>query len=600
MGIERRKIKERLEHRGTSIVPVNWTIVTDTEGNRSVTGIVYNAALKKPRRRITCSDEVWESDSQDVFYSDESVLLSVDQLTEMDLEGTPLRVQHDEDLPPVGEILANWVDGNGDLHILGEVPNDSKYNQAVINLIDSDICSDLSISYPLERDPYTKEVTHLKVDEVSFVNQGHFPGCKVRIKASKRQNHKPGRISTVFRTVKAKSATGSLPTGKKMATPTKKLAETKAAPPQQKEVAKKKVVAPPAAAVAEDDDIEEEENDELTSLPVTPEDLVKAFTKTAKEKREIKKSKEEYKKRAEHAESRLEAIEEAKKKEDEEYAKTHFVEAEEVTDFLADVLEEETGAKVTQEWLDFNKGVLSTNDALAHDTQAVQVACSRKIKAAKQRIDDLEAETLRLQQTIKMGVTLANVVDEEDESERHDRRNLKAAARNSKKTPMVPDQEATVSPPGWAIRLMGGNKNFVNDRYVLPTQRRDVNAGKAPARKATPQKPRARVQKQEVEQMDIDDDQEEEEPITKTKRNVNAAHQRLQRQQTQPTRFQATPFKEGYPVNEQSLRNNPDGESFWGFMKKVLPETSLDGANRHMGGVDFGEDDNGPSRRRRN
>jgi len=178
-------------HYGNTSFPVKWHIIKEQDGSRLIEGIAYNAAIPGERRRVTCSEKTWNDPDDDVFYWDEAVRWTVDELKKLDLVGKPLRVQHqpDEELPSVGEIVANYVDNEGHLHIIGNVPAGNKFQNAVISLIDNDVISDLSIGYPLERNKKTGEVVHLGVDEVSFVTDGHFRGCKVSLKANER---KPG------------------------------------------------------------------------------------------------------------------------------------------------------------------------------------------------------------------------------------------------------------------------------------------------------------------------------------------------------------------------------------------------------------------------
>jgi len=193
--------------RAHTVVPVDWQVVNDEHGNRYIEGIAYNAAIKGERRRVTCSDKVWNDPDEDVFYGDESVRWTVRELQQMKLEGVPLRVQHKDRLPAVGRILDNWVDGDGNLHILGELDGSTKYGRTAISLVDSGACHELSIGYPLMRDPVSKEVSRMGVDEISIVTEAHFRGCKVNVKASKETP----RIApyTIFSAVRAAAMTNA-------------------------------------------------------------------------------------------------------------------------------------------------------------------------------------------------------------------------------------------------------------------------------------------------------------------------------------------------------------------------------------------------------
>lgn len=192
------------DHRGQTTVPVKWNVVREQNGTRYIEGIAYNAAIEGERRRVTCSDKVWNDPDQEVFYNDESVRWTVDELKELDLHGVPMRVQHRPDMPPVGTILHNYLDSKNRLRIVAEVPagRENAYGNAIASLIDNDSCSELSIGYPLERNPVTHEVRHMGVDEVSFVTDGHFRGCRVNVKASRGQPDRRAGRRTEFRAVR--------------------------------------------------------------------------------------------------------------------------------------------------------------------------------------------------------------------------------------------------------------------------------------------------------------------------------------------------------------------------------------------------------------
>jgi hypothetical protein len=191
--------------RAHTVVPVDWKVVNDEHGNRYIEGIAYNAAIKGERRRVTCSDKVWNDPDEDVFYGDEAVRWTVQELDKMKLTGIPLRVQHKDKLPAVGRVLDNWVDRDGNLHILGELDGTTKYGRTAISLVDSGACHELSIGYPLTRDPVSKEVSRLGVDEISIVTEAHFRGCKVNVKAASASDKEPARVApyTIFSAVRA-------------------------------------------------------------------------------------------------------------------------------------------------------------------------------------------------------------------------------------------------------------------------------------------------------------------------------------------------------------------------------------------------------------
>lgn len=91
------------------------------------------------------------------------------------------------------------------MHIIAEIPADTILGKAAISLIDNGTCDHLSIGYPLERNPVTKEVSHRGVDEISFVDIPHFRGCNVSVKANRKNREAPDPMApySFYRKVQA-------------------------------------------------------------------------------------------------------------------------------------------------------------------------------------------------------------------------------------------------------------------------------------------------------------------------------------------------------------------------------------------------------------
>jgi hypothetical protein len=330
------------DRRGQTVLPISWkTIKTDIQGNRLVEGIAYNAAIRGERTRVTCSDKVWNDPDDDVFYWDEAIRWTVNELEGMDLWDVPMRIQHTEEevLPSVGKILENFVDSDGHLHIVAEVPCDSDLGKAAISLIDNGTCAEFSVGYGLYRDPVTKEVKHGDIDEVSFVTQAHFRGCKVGVRAGKRDGPANTQAPyTAYRTVRG-GAGGNLETGKmannnsrgtpastesrtgeRMASSTSETAAAKSAGELAAEAAAKEFDAslPPGSA---------------------NEDLVRHIA--MQKKKFVEKARE-----LADAKAKLESFESEKKRAKDEYAERVKPQAEEVVAALREIAEKEANLKV--------------------------------------------------------------------------------------------------------------------------------------------------------------------------------------------------------------------------------------------------------------
>lgn len=193
--------------RGTTVLPVKWTVVENEHGDRYIEGIAYNAAIDGERRRITCPDNVWNNPDEDVFYSHEAVRWTTRELKAMKLYGTRMCFMHKNRLPSVGKIVDNHVDKDGNLRIIARLYADTKYGKKAIEFLDSGACQELSVGYGLTRNDWTKEVSRGAIDEVSLVPEAHFRGCKVNVKAGRKGQPEERRVApyTFFRAVRAGS-----------------------------------------------------------------------------------------------------------------------------------------------------------------------------------------------------------------------------------------------------------------------------------------------------------------------------------------------------------------------------------------------------------
>lgn len=515
-------------------------------GSRQIWGIAYNAANHGERKRVTCSEEVWNNPDNRVFYADESVCLTVDELRGLDLRGVPMRVQHKTDLPPVGQILGNWVDKEGRLWIHAEVPSDTPYHRAMIGMIDNGTCSDLSISYGVERNPETGEVYHDSVDEISFVAEGHFRGCRVGVKASNSTFDKVPAPRTEFRFVIASSS--SSPSGPTMSAQ----------------------LAPPSTAAAA-----------AASTSPSLEDLMQQNTKTAHERlkalEELEKTKKELEQIAKELNERKEAEAKAQKeKEDaeraakEQYKKEHMAEAEEVVKYMAEQLLE-SGVQLDDSWKQFNKDMLTETNPIARQSAAVQIACAKKIKCQAQALAEKEATIKKLTQNMQMAEMINRVADADGEADRYEdrrKRSVAAGAQQKKAEPQQQQQQQR-KVADWCVAMMGNG-------YQMPQQQQQWQQAQPQQRpvNAAAQGGGARIGKSRKNEEEEKETQDEEELSSKK---VSAAGS-----------FVPRPMREGYPVNPHSFRNCPRSQGFWEHAVDVYHNTlSFENSNKHHAGFDF-------------
>jgi len=203
--------------RGTSHLKVGeWKAVPNNNPAKSrvFMGIAYNAAIDGKRNRTTCPDDVWYNDDEDVFYEDEAIAWERGELEAQNLQRKPIRLMHKDahEFPAVGQIHHNFVDSDGNLVIVAEIPCDSPAQERLIKWFDEGKCDELSIGYELLRDPRTHEVYHGDIDEVSLVTEAHFRGCRALVKAGRKSeaNATEKRFTTEYRRVRCGGGAGKL------------------------------------------------------------------------------------------------------------------------------------------------------------------------------------------------------------------------------------------------------------------------------------------------------------------------------------------------------------------------------------------------------
>lgn len=563
--------EEKMEHRGTTSIAVDWQRTEDTkDGRRLIYGVAYTGAIKdRTRKTVKCSLDTWESDDDNVFYSDESVRWTDAELRKLDLHGLPMWVQHSDKLPAVGQVVWNHVNKDGDLCIVSEVPRTNKYQEAVIELIDSGVCADLSISYPLTRNDDTGVVSHGFPDEISFVSKGHFPRCRVGVKASKSPEHKVPPMRTSYRVVKARKA---VPSQINKYLPPEK--------PQQQE---------------EEEEMADNKNNNNGSSAADKDastlntELLAGIADAKRRAAEAEKEAASLRERAEKAEKLEKDRRDAEEKANKEYKDRQLPGAKEITSYLKQIAEEEGVQGLTPEWEEFNADLLAGNDPLGMQSQAVQVTCAEGFRSLKKRATALEAENKQLRAALKSGADMAAV--EEGEDERHDRRSVKASLRDQQQKKkqqaradegfMAPDADQDVNNvPSWALKLQSARRA---GGYVRPTDAA-FNHGHYNNQRSVKASARDEQEEDEVEeqQQQAEYDEEEEQkpaPARRSRKNVTAgAGSRV------ASKFVPTPFKPGFPVHANSMRNNPLMRKTWNFLRSRVADTDLNNAwSTHAG-----------------
>jgi hypothetical protein len=415
---------------------IQWKVTeTRQDGSRIIEGVAYNRGMKE-RRSAHCSQEVWDSDDPDIFYNDESIRFTIQELRDMDLMGTPLCIHHQEELK-VGEILHNWVDRNtGDLHIVAELDGKSKLSAGMITQVDNGVLSGLSMGYGNIRHMGTGIVEERRVDEISLCTDPFYDRCEVKVRASKGAAYlqKPARTSIKF--VKATMADKGEVKDTTQEEILRQLAELKKQLREKNE-----------ALAAKEAEISEKDS-KLTEA----------------DKREQKRK-------------------EIDDKLAEEYKESKRDQAEEVIAYAKELAEQDNRSLPEP----FVEGLRSTlTNPKTSMFSELQVTAARYHKKNKTRITELETQIKAMKEERKVIAHAAAVEEEEEDEEtgrpKRKRKDVKADSRGGKIMKEQADDDVKSNIPSWAYDMMNPSYNNV-PHYPSRSER----AVKAHAEPPTPQ-----------------------------------------------------------------------------------------------------------------
>jgi hypothetical protein len=225
------------------------------------------------------------------------------------------------------------------------------------------------------------------------------------------------------------------------------------------------------------------------------------------------------------------------KAEAEKYAAQREPLANDVLAQMERIAQEEGVPKLSDAWRSTTKEMLVANGPIGMEHQAATVACMRKMSRQDEELATLKARNLELETAASELHKMTSV----DESERLERRELKAGRRNAGASIMQPTGDDTEeaaprgleSHPGWMQTMMARSgysdrpNKLVSEFIGVPQQQttaRGVAAGRAPARQAAAPSPAAIAQ-----------------PPAQQQRSVNAGRTQPQQQQQAPQHRQRMP-----------------------------------------------------------
>lgn len=416
---------------------------------RYIYGVAYNAGIKE-RRTTRCSAQAYHSNDPDIFYSDEAVRYTYDELRALNLEGKPICVHHHPELR-IGTIIWNKVDDRGDLRIIAEISDETHLGRAMIKEIDNGTLGGLSVGYTNVIDPQTRKIEHKIFDEVSVVVEPHFPNCTVAVRASKKSDYKSPAPLLSFKVVKA------------------------AAKMEQQQQQQQQ---PPAA---QDDPMDVEKPDVSKSGNDDAQELVRDI---AEMKKKLEDAEQALKQREEES-ARIREQNEFYLKQDEErrqrYAEANKPSADKAVEYLKKVFSQANNSVMSEH---FEKGI---RDAImspeGSEMKTMAVTAARITDDLETANEDLKKKVEELQRVITISRDATKLdnqqQDDEDQQQRDIKRSLKVAKRRegvSKKgldTIMEPKQQQ--QPPAWIHNLGVPSNTFTPNTGGMMS--RSVNAG---------------------------------------------------------------------------------------------------------------------------
>jgi len=694
---QRRKVRASAinDRRGFTVLKADWKVIEHKGSSRIVEGIAYNAAIRGERTRVTCSDDVWNSTDDDIFYSDEAIRWTVGELKAMNLEGIPLRVQHasQKDLPAAGTVLHNYMDDAGNLRIIAEIPNNTKFGMAAINLMDKGICEQFSVGYPLERNPVTKEVKLRPIDEISMVNIAHFRGCGARVKAHKGQQETHSLPYSVYRIVHEVDPTQqqqqhedgeeeeeledfyyhldddddndsedkektqdvkNLPSSTNVATSTMTEEQKKNENERFRKITEfleseildfgkmtnnnnnierktntqnqslgslgfgghalssKKTMSTSAAPANNMNNSGGNQQQQQQQLPPQQQQQQQQqlpfpeFNGTAGIPADLVRHIASLKKKLTESQTQLQAVQgenqvlkDKNNKAKKEWEEKHLPQAEEITNFLKEIVKTEANVELSPEWEQMNKDIYMNNDGLSQEMQTAQVCLSRGYRTVSEENKRLKAQNEELLRLTNVGRAMANVEDVNGEldNERADKREAKLSRRTQQQGGggdlMQPDPNAAGNQyPDWVKNLLDPQSTILGGKgYVLPVNR-DVRAQRKPApvppvktemqtRNATLSRgqPQSQQQQQQPQYQAPPQQQQQQQPYMEEQYYSDAEYQ-------QPE----FPNYYGMPNRSQSMSQDPRQMRQFAFLHKVTQDTDpTRNAGFHLAGYDFGD-----------
>ncbi len=453
---------------------------------------------------------------------------------------------------------------------------DDAYGKKVVEFLDNGTFEELSIGYPLYRDPKTKIVSRLGIDEFSLVDEAHFQGCRVNFKANRSNSvemlPKPG---TIYRRVMAgKLGLGDLDNN--ISNTIAAFESSTAAKSSLLSAAPKRMAQQekPAATFNLDDDLKNVSapNELVKGIAQLSKQFSARETELGSKLNDIEKELQDKDARLADAaaklkeyEEQLRTVQEAKRADREAHAKASEPRVDAIIKDLMSIAAEAKLPSPSGDWAKMMKMTLTDNSPVSKEMQAVQIAASNKHKAQSVVLAKSQARIKELEQLLQEGGAMLKLEEVAHEQERYERRDTKAANRrpalmqpaSSTPAPSGGGGGLTAQHPAWVHQFANSDQYLGGNAmgYVRPAERQQDMRGVAAGRRPSA-------------------------PPSGAAQTPSGTEQ--QQQNRQVTRLP------GAPSNSHSMSQDPANREIFFFMQDLMGTTEHNsGAGFSLAGKDF-------------
>lgn len=516
-------------------------------------GIAYAHGMRY-RLTDTLDPKIKDPQRDPNYLWDPAVRLTHDQLDE-DLTGKPMLIEHKWKYGPVGRIIHSWRDGKNRLNIIAETDQKKDLGKWITRQVRAGLFQDLSIGYDTRVEEGTRKVVHKGIEEVSFVTGGYFPGCEVKVRASKNQTYKDSEEDFELEHLER----DRLQIVKIMATnATQETQQQQQAPATSSTGGAQSTETAQAAGSLQNFSMDDQVK------------IVQALAKLKKENEELRRKEEAWS-------ADKQSWEQQEKKRREDYAKSKEKEYNETMSMIEELTKADGAELAEADKTAFNALAFNPESAGVWNPVVKVTASNMSLRA---ELEKMKKENDELKKNHELTRNLLQL----DDPDRDSRRTQKLANREAfqEESPMgglmKVDPQSQGQVPSWIHNLLGVPDTTLRVHGIATPP--------APQQQAPSQQP-AQQQAPLTMQTGGAAVPPVEQPMQQ-KVAATAGVQYGRTAQHQPQPYRGSNAKIRYPDNPDSMRNQSTHSDVWGYIHS-LGNVPLDGVGAHLAGRNFGE-----------